>query len=725
MEVEEIVGKAKTEMRSALTEAESKQILARYGIPTVEESAALTPEEATQMADELGYPVVLKGLGSKLMHKTEQGLVRLNLSNGAEVMEAAKFIRKAAGDDLEGYLVQKMIEGHREFVAGVFQDAQFGPVIMFGLGGIFTEAIADVSFCIAPLEENHAWQMIDELKSRKLLGAFRGESAADTNKLLKVLMGLSRLSMEHPEIKEVDINPLIISPDGNVTAVDALIVLGENGLAHERETLSGDEIELRAAEIRSAIDAMVYAQSVAVIGATEARQGQYPGIFSCMRNFGFPGRIYPINPYIDAIDGLKTYPDLVSLPERVDLVIVSVPRTLVPGALRDCIASGNRNVHIFTSGFKETGEKEGVELQQEIEKIACEGGLRIVGPNCMGFYVPASRMLTWLKASTKSGPVSLISQSGGNAQDFTHYTSSKYGIHFSKVVSYGNALTLDSTDFLDYLDHDEETKIIAMYLEGVKDGRLLLKLARKVNSRKPIIMLKGGLTESGARAASSHTGSMAGGMKVWNAFSRQSGVVLVESVEQMAGVTLAFHHLGKISGRRVAVLGVGGGMGVAIADACARVGLELPALSAETVKKLRNIISPAGTMIRNPVDAYEAFQNLNLIGKTLDVLSANGEIDNIVIWMHLDWLYIYKVGGAYLEEIARYLISEGRKHVRDKSLVVVWKQYEPNPEISKWISVVEKILLSGGIPVYEDFSNAASALSKLAEYSGWLKLYRN
>ncbi len=159
--------------------------------------------------------------------------------------------------------------------------------------------------------------------------------------------------------------------------------------------------------------------------------------------------------------------------------------------------------------------------------------------------MPKTRLLTWTKASTESGPVSLISQSGGNTQEFTNYTTSRYGIQFSKAFSYGNALTLDSTDFLDYLAHDDETKIITLYLEGVKDGRRFLKLVTETNRRKPIIIFKGGLSESGARAVSSHTGTLAGGEKIWQAFFRQSGAVLVESLEEMAEVTLAFSLPGK------------------------------------------------------------------------------------------------------------------------------------------------------------------------------------
>jgi len=556
---------------------------------------------------------------------------------------------------------------------------------------------------------------MDELKASVLLGDFRGEQAADREQLRQVLIGLSRLGMEYPEIKEIDINPLIIAPDGRVKAVDALVVLAEEAAVSAVRKETAAEIESRAAEIRAALDAVTHAKAVAVVGAPSVPRG-FPGMFGNMRNFGFRGRLYPVNPKYEDIDGYKSYPNLVSLPEKVDLVIISVPAHFVADALKDCVASGNLNVHIFTSGFKEIGEEEGVRLQAQIEKIAREGGLRVVGPNCMGFYVPAARMLTWTAAATESGPVAFISQSGGNAQDFTNYTSSRYGIYFNKAISYGNALTLDSTDFLDYLDHDEETRIITMYLEGVKDGRRLLDLVTRINRRKPVIIYKGGLTEAGARAVSSHTGSLAGGRKMWQAFFRQSGAVPVDSLEEMADVTLAFHHLGTTPGRRATVLGIGGGIGVSVADSCARAGLELPALSGDTIKKLRSYIPPAGTMIRNPIDAVVAFMNLDIMGYVLKLLAASGEIDNFIISLPLDWLFGAEDGGAYIEKIAVYLAGEGRKCIGGKPLVVVWRQYQPNPEIRKWVAVMENILLAAGIPVYEGLPRAVTALAKLAEY---------
>lgn len=705
--------------RTVMTEAESKSLLAAYDVPVVTDIVVASVKDALAQVKHMAFPVVIKGLGA-LTHKTEKGLVKLNVNTLKDAAKACREIKAAAGADLEGYLLQPMLKGRREFVAGLFRDVQFGPVVMFGLGGIFTEAVGDVVFRIAPLNEVHAQDMIDELISQKLLGSFRNEAAVDREQLVNVLIGLSRLAMELPHVKEVDVNPLLVEPNGHVTAVDALVILSKKDEMDGVSDLSEKQIIEKVKKTNAALDIMFNPKSLAVIGATRSSRNGFPGMFNRIADFGFTGRLYPINPNTDDVDGYKAYPNLVSLPEPADLVIISVPAPAVPDALRDCAASGSKNVHIFTAGFKETGEEEGIKLQAELDQIAREGDLRVVGPNCMGLYVPKSRLLTWMIASKESGPAAFVSQSGGHAQDFTHFATNQFGIQFNKAISFGNALTLDSTDFLAYLEGDEETKIITMYLEGVKDGRRLLKLLSEINRKKPVILLKGGLTESGARAVASHTGSMAGGEKIWNAVFKQSGAVRVDSLEQMADVALAFINLGETKGPRVAVVGTGGGVGVAAADSCAKVGLELPPLPEEMRRKIREFTPPAGTMIRNPIDNHYAFMNLDILSRTLDLLAAAPYIDMFILALHLDWFFTVDEGGQ-IERIGEYIINKAGIHTHGKPLVVVWRQYQPVLEIKEAAARFNKTLLKAGVPVYEGLPRAAFALSKLHEYHEFLR----
>ena len=246
--------------------------------------------------------------------------------------------------------------------------------------------------------------------------------------------------------------------------------------------------------------------------------------------------------------------------------------------------------------------------------------------------------------------------------------------------------------------------------------RLLLGQVKKINRLKPVIIYKGGLTESGARAVSSHTGSLAGGEKIWKAFFRQTGAVRVESLEEMADVAQAFHRLGKVRGKRVAVLGFGGGNGVSVADDCAKAGLSLPVLSQGLIRKLRKRIPPAGSMIRNPIDAAIAFVHLPLMGEVLDIVAQSKEADGFIVSVPLDWLYNQSPDGAYIETLATYLATEAKKYAGGKPMLVAWRQYETSPKIRRWVPVFKDILMKAGIPVYEGLPKTVRALSKLAEY---------
>ncbi len=221
----QVIKKAVKEGRKALTEYEAKKVLKRYGIPTTREELVRTQKEAVEVAEKLGYPVVLKGAGAELLHKTELDVIRLNLKNAQQVREAFQEIKKNAGDKLEGVLVQEMVKGERELVIGLIKDPQFGPCVMFGLGGIYTEILRDVSFRVAPITKQDAYQMMEEIRAKKILDAVRGMAPADKKTLAKALVGLGRLGIDHPEIKEVDVNPLILTKKGKPMAVDALIVL--------------------------------------------------------------------------------------------------------------------------------------------------------------------------------------------------------------------------------------------------------------------------------------------------------------------------------------------------------------------------------------------------------------------------------------------------------------------------------------------------------------------
>jgi acyl-CoA synthetase (NDP forming) len=372
-----MIEKALKAGQKALSEHESKRLLAAYGVPVVPEHVATDADGAVHLAEQIGYPVVLKGLGATLLHKTERGLVHLNLASKSAVARSARAIIQEAGDELEGILVQPLITGKREFVAGLSHDPVFGPTVMFGLGGIFTEALADISLRIAPLSEHDAQEQIGEIKAGKLLGPFRGEKAVDRAALARTLLALSTIAREHPEISEIDINPLLVSPEGKVYAVDALVVL-----AAER---SGRTVtpKVDPRDIRN----LFYPKAIAFIGASSKLGKWGHMLFAHTVNGGFPGDIYLVNAKGGTIAGRGVYTSIADVPGKVDLAVVTIPAAQVLDLLPQLKRKGIQNVLLITSGFGETGT-EGKKLQDTLVDLAKQEGLIILGPNTMGISNP-------------------------------------------------------------------------------------------------------------------------------------------------------------------------------------------------------------------------------------------------------------------------------------------------------------------------------------------------
>ncbi|HSR11902.1 MAG TPA: acetate--CoA ligase family protein [Thermodesulfobacteriota bacterium] len=590
MAVKNIIDKARHEGRKALTEAESKQVLKEYGVPVVEEFAVRTPEEAAARGENLGFPVVLKGLGSKLTHKTERGAVKLNLGSREAVLRAASEISRAAGSDLEGYLVQPMIRGRREFVAGLFRDPQFGPVVMFGLGGVFTEALGDVTFRIAPLSESEAAQMIDDLRSKRLLNSFRGENAVRREEIVRTLVGLSSLAVDCPEVAETDINPLVIDAQGRVTAVDALIVLGDPV-----------EPEPPRAHVDFQDIFKIFApRSLAFIGAS-GKLGKWGNLlFTNAIAGGYEGKIYLVNPRAEAIAGRKVYRSLAEIPEDVDLGVVTVPAPAVTPLIPEFKAKGVRYMLLITSGFAETGP-EGRRLERDLVRAAADAGILILGPNTMGICNPHAKFYcTGTTAWPKAGSISLVSQSGNLGTQLICFAEQE-GIGIRAFCGSGNEAMITIEDFLRALEQDEATRTVVLYLESVKNGKRFLEDAARVSRRKPVVVLKGGRTDAGNRAAASHTGALASNINVFNAACRQAGIVVARQPMELLDLSAAFSSVPLPGGNRVALVTLGGGWGVVTTDACVESGLEVPPLAKNLVSMIDTLLPPYWSRT-NPVD---------------------------------------------------------------------------------------------------------------------------
>jgi acyl-CoA synthetase (NDP forming) len=363
------------------------------------------------------------------------------------------------------------------------------------------------------------------------------------------------------------------------------------------------------------LDPIFHPRAVAVVGVPSTpsphrMMGFYPSLLES--GYSEIGGLYPVNPKVDEIDGVPCYPTLLDTPDPVDHVISQVPAAAVPELVDQCVAKKIRSIHFFTAGFSETGDKKMAATEQQMIEKLRNAGIRAIGPNCMGLYVPASRLAFMNGFPMESGNVFLLSQSGANAGEIVHELTAR-GIRFSKAVSYGNGSDLRAHDFLDYAANDPETEVVAAYIEGVRDGRPFFEALERCARIKPVVVLKGGRTESGSNAAHSHTGSLTGSIEVFDAVCRQTGAVRAETIEDLHDLVVAAStNTRHITGRGVALFGGGGGgFAVLSADAIDREGLSVPQMPKSAVDKMREYIPVAGSSVNNPIDAFPPEEHMD------------------------------------------------------------------------------------------------------------------
>ena len=591
MDISALLRDIKNKTKNSLNEVEAKALLKEFNVPVVPEAVAADAKEAVAAAAEFGYPVVVKGLGAALAHKTERGLVLLNLSTAKAVEKAVEVIQTSAGADLDGFVIQPQIQGKRELVAGLFRDPQFGPVVMFGIGGVFTEALADVTFRLAPITETDAAEMLTEIRAKALLGKYRGEDAIHRRQILQTLQGLSRIGVELPEIAEIDINPLLASPDGHLRAVDALVVPGGGAHIDQQHPppVSPD-----------AIGAIFYPRSIAFIGAS-AHMGKWGHmLLSNTISGGYEGNVFLVNPKADTIAGRKTYPTVCDIPEAVDLAVVTIPAAGVLDLIPQLKEKGIGNMLLITAGFGETGG-EGKKLEAKLVRAAREAGILILGPNTMGICNPHINFYcTGFPAKPRAGSTTMVSQSGNMGVQLLAFAEQQ-GIGIRGFCGSGNEAMMCIEDYLDGLEVDTLTRTAILYVESVKNGRRFFEGARRVGKKKPIVLLKGGQSQAGKRAAASHTGALTSDTRVFDAVCRQAGIVKVDQPMALLDLGAAFSSLPLPKGNRAAIMTLGGGWGVVTADLCAQFGLDVTELATDIIKDIDKILPPYWSR-SNPID---------------------------------------------------------------------------------------------------------------------------
>ncbi len=451
-------------------------------------------------------------------------------------------------------------------------------------------------------------------------------------------------------------------------------------------------------------------RSIAIVGVSRSSRS-FGGLSFLARlvNSNFKGSIYPINPKADEVKGLKAWPDLASLPEKPDLVIVAVPAPRVPAVLEECFRLGIRHIHILSAGFGELGTEEGRRLEKTVASIGREKGLFIMGPNCMGPYCPSVGLTAWGGIPGLDGSVGIISQSGGITQRLTEYLAS-LGAGISKAASIGNAAVLDSPDFLEFLGEDDHTALIAVYLESVKDGRRLFDVASRIAPRKPIVMLKGGRTERGAATVSSHTGSLAGNQRLWQAFFDQVGVIPVKTMNEWVDVILASSFMPKPRGKGVFIVGGGGGNSVIYSDFCIEAGLFVPLLSERSMEKIRSFVPAAGSIAGNPLDLWEVYLNLERLFQVLETAYDDPAVEVVLVDRLIPRRAFHSPPVSDpTERIAEFLSV--RKGVKPTVFVIDYDGGDP--DLIQKGSALRANLCRAGIPSYPSVERAVKALARL------------
>ncbi|MGE0601168.1 MAG: acetate--CoA ligase family protein [Dehalococcoidia bacterium] len=592
--VRPILDAARASGRTLLSSTDARAICEAYEIPVPGDGLAASADEAAAHANRFGYPVVLKIASQDIAHKTDAGGVLVGLTDEAAVRAGYETLianAKAYKADarIDGIQVQQMVPAGLEVLIGAVTDGSFGKLVAFGIGGVLVEVLSDVTFRLAPTTNDEALSMLASIRATKMLEGVRGSEAVDKNALASIIEKVSRVVADFPEISELDLNPVIATAGGAV-AVDARIALDfAPRQAHRRPPPE---------EIVRAMNRIMKPNAVAVIGASAEVGKIGNSVMKNLINGGYEGKIYPIHPKAEEIEGIKVFRSVKDIEGDIDMAVFAIPAALVPGALVECGEKGIPGAVLIPSGFAETGN---VAEQEEIQRIGEQYNIRLMGPNIYGFYYTHKNLCaTFCTAYTVRGQVALSSQSGGIGMAIVGFSrSAEMGV--SAIVGLGNKSDIDEDDLLTFFEQDDNTQVIAQHFEDLKDGRAFAEVAKRVSKKKPIIALKAGRTQAGAKAASSHTGALAGNDRIYDDVLKSAGVIRAYALRDMLEYARAIPVLPTPKGENVVIITGAGGSGVLLSDACVDGGLSLMQMPPDLDAAFRKFIPPFGAA-GNPVD---------------------------------------------------------------------------------------------------------------------------
>ena len=612
-----------TNRSRTLSESASKALLRGHGVPLLDEREVATAPEAVVAAAELGHPVVVKLCGDAIAHKTERGLVKLGLGDATAVEHASEALLAAATpDDGEvSLLVAPMVKGTRELIAGVSRDPQFGPTVLLGVGGILAEAVGDAVVRLVPLSRADAEDMVDGLATQALLGPFRGEPAVDRDALVAVLLGLSAAAEADPSIQAIDLNPLIVV-DGTPIAVDALVEVAEPA---DGEPPSAPAAARPTPE---QFRALFEPRGIVVAGAST-----HPGKFGfvTLHNIlacGYAGTVFATNRDGAEVLGVTCVPDIADIPEgEADLVVVCTPASANPDLLRGAAAKGITAAFLTSAGYGEAGP-EGVRAQEELVALCAELGILLAGPNGQGVVSTPSKLCAQIVAPyPPAGRIGVASQSGNFVSSFENLAVAT-GVGISRAISAGNAAAVSVPDYLAHFAEDPETAVGLAYVEGIPDGRAFVDAMAPVAAQQPLVLLKGGSTAGGQRAAASHTGSLATDDRVFDGAARQLGITRAASVEDAFEAAATFATQPLPAGPRTVVMTTAGGWGVVCADAITRSDLALLPLPEDLKAAIDEHLPPRWSK-SNPVDLAGG-ETRDTIPTVMELIARHDDVDAVI-----------------------------------------------------------------------------------------------
>jgi acetyl coenzyme A synthetase (ADP forming)-like protein len=592
--VRRILDQAKAAGRNSLTAPEAKGICEAYGIAIPKEGVAANAAEAAKLASSIGFPVVMKIVSPQILHKTEAGGVVVGVKSAEAAQDAFNTIvanarRYKADASIDGVQVQQMLAGGQEVIIGAVTDPAFGKLVAFGLGGILVEVLKDITFRLAPASREDALSMLDSIAAAEILRGVRGSEAVNREALATLIVNVSQLVADFPEISELDLNPVFATGKG-ATAADVRVVLDfKPQVARYRPS---QETIVRQ------MNRIMKPDAVAVIGASSETGKIGNSVMKNLINGGYQGAIYPIHPNATEIMGKKAYKSVKDVPGVIDVAVFAIPAKFVAQALTECGEKKIPGAVLIPSGFAETGNVAG---QEEVVAVARKYDIRVMGPNIYGFYyTPKNLCATFCTAYDVKGSTALSSQSGGIGMAIIGFSrSAKMGV--SAIVGLGNKADIDEDDLLTFFEQDDNTQIICQHLEDLKDGRAFAEVAKRVSKKKPVVVLKAGRTNMGARAASSHTGALAGNDKIYDDVFRQSGVIRARTLRDMLDFARGMPLLPTPKGNNVVIITGAGGSGVLLSDACVDNQLSLMAMPPDLDAAFRKFIPPFGAA-GNPID---------------------------------------------------------------------------------------------------------------------------